>query len=491
MKNSIDWIVIAGYLLGMLAVGFYYKRKIKSVDDYMLGSRKMKPWSVGLSLFATLFSAITYLAMPGEMIKHGPMMWSKIACLPFVYMAVGWFLIPFIMKLRVSSAYELLEVRLGVKIRTLASLFFLTMRFIWMAVIIYMVAQKVIIPVMGWPEETAFWISVALGVLTIVYTSLGGLQGVVVTDVVQSFIIFGGTILAIVIITGHLGSVQSLVPGEWPQHWEKWTFFDAKARVSFMTMIITVFGQYVCTAGSDQMSIQRYLATRDTYAARRAFLTSLIANGVVYLVLAVLGIALLSYYQAHPEFIMAGESLTSAADSLLPYFIVHDLPAGISGLVFSGLLAAAMSSLSSGINSSSHVVINDFILRFKKQKPSQESQVKWARNISFLIGFTTILLSLLMDQVQGNLIEITFKTVNLLTAPLFVPFFMALFVKRARENAVLIGTVVSVITAIAIGFASELFHVQISFLWIIPGSFTAGVVSSYLLCFLLPKPVEL
>ena len=123
-----DWIVVAIYALGMLAIGFHFKRKTKTTDDYMLGGRKMKPWNIGLSLFATLFSAITYLAMPGEMVKHGPMMWSKIASLPFVYAIVGWFLIPHIMKLRVSSAYELLEVRLGVKIRTLASVFFLLMR---------------------------------------------------------------------------------------------------------------------------------------------------------------------------------------------------------------------------------------------------------------------------------------------------------------------------------------------------------------------------
>jgi solute:Na+ symporter, SSS family len=487
MKSILDWIVVAIYALGMLAIGFHFKRKTKTTDDYMLGGRKMKPWNVGLSLFATLFSAITYLAMPGEMVKHGPMMWSKIASLPFVYAIVGWFLIPHIMKLRVSSAYELLEVRLGVKIRTLASIFFLLMRLVWMAVIIYMVAEKVIIPIMGWAEETAIWVSVILGLFTIVYTSMGGLRGVVLTDVIQSFILFGGTILAIIIIINHFGSFSAIMPTEWPDHWEGWSFFDVNARVSFLTMVITVFGMYVCTAGSDQMSIQRYLATRDARAARKAFLSSLIANGLVYIMLAILGIALMAYYKAHPELISAGKSLTTAADTLLPQFIVHGFPVGISGLVFSGLLAAAMSSLSSGINSSSLVVINDFILRFRKQELSQSTQVKWARIISLGIGLVIILLSLVMGNVKGNLIEITFKTVNLLVAPLFVPFFMALFVKRSTENAVLIGTIASALTATCISFSNELFGASISFLWIIPGSFTVGVLVSYFLCYILPK----
>ncbi len=483
MKSILDWMVVAIYIIGMLAIGVYFKRRTKTTDDYMLGGRNMKPWKVGLSLFATLFSAITYLGMPGEMIKHGPMMWTKIASLPFVYAVVGWYLIPHIMKLRVSSAYELLEIRLGVKIRTLASFFFLLMRLIWMAVIIYMLAEKVIVPIMGWSEKTAIWISIALGFFTIVYTSLGGLRGVVLTDVIQSFIMFGGTILAIVIITNHLGSISVLIPEKWPEHWTGWSFFDPNARVSFMTMVISVFGIYVCTAGSDQMSIQRYLATRDAGAARKAFLSSLIANGLVYVMLAALGTALMAYYTVHPDLIMAGQSLTTAADSLLPQFIVNGFPVGISGLVFSGLLAAAMSSLSSGINSSSMVVLNDFIMRFKKGPLSQDTQVRWARIISLLIGLAIILLSLVMGNVKGNLIEITFKTVNLLVAPLFVPFFMSMFVSRSTENAVLIGTIISALTAALISFSAELFGLVISFLWIVPGSFAVGISVSYLLSF--------
>lgn len=492
MKHFLDWMVIAMYGIGMLAIGVYYKRKTKTTDDYMLGGRKMKSWSVGLSLFATLFSAITYLAMPGEMIMYGPMMWCKLASLPFVFLVVGWFLIPYIMKLRISSAYELLEVRLGVRIRILASFFFLLMRLIWMAVIIYMVAQKVIMPVMGWSENTAIWVSMALGIVTIIYTSLGGLRGVVLTDVIQSFILFGGTILAIIIIINHFGSFSDLIPTEWPEHWAEWKFFDVNTRVSFMTVVISVFGWYVCTSGSDQMAIQRYLATRDAKAARKAFLYSMISNIFVYLMLAVLGIALLAYYKANPDLITGGKSLINVADSLFPQFIAHGFPVGISGLVFAGLLAAAMSSLSSGINSSSLVALNDFIVRFKKQKLSQSTQVKWARIISFVIGFVIILLSLGIGNVKGNLLEITFKTVNLLVAPLFVPFFMAMFVNRSTENAVLTGTITSALAAVFISFSNELFNLSISFLWIIPGSFTVGVVVSYLLSMIMPveKPVN-
>ncbi|MCK5208595.1 MAG: hypothetical protein KAQ79_11255 [Cyclobacteriaceae bacterium] len=147
--TSLDWIIIIGYGVGMLLVGFYFSRQNKTSDDYMLGGRNMKSWKVGLSLFATLFSAVTYLSMPGEMIKYGPMIWSMVAALPFIYIVVAYFFIPFIMKLKITSAYELLEAKLDLRNRILATTYFLIMRFVWMAVIIYMVSEKVIVPIMG------------------------------------------------------------------------------------------------------------------------------------------------------------------------------------------------------------------------------------------------------------------------------------------------------------------------------------------------------
>jgi len=143
----------------MLLVGVYYSRRNKSSDDYLLGGRKMSSWGVGLSYFATIFGAVTYLSLPGEMIKNGPMLWCFLAAFPFIYLIVSRFFVPFIMELRISSAYELLEIRVGKKNRILASAYFLTMRLVWMGVIIYMCADKVIVPIMGWPGAQALSIN--------------------------------------------------------------------------------------------------------------------------------------------------------------------------------------------------------------------------------------------------------------------------------------------------------------------------------------------
>jgi len=476
--GSLDWIVIIVYGIGMLLVGFYFSRINKNSDDYMLGGRQMTSWQVGLSLFATMFSAVSYLSMPGEMIKHGPMIWCMVAALPFIYIIVAYFFIPFIMKLKITSAYELLETQLGLRNRLLASAYFLIMRFVWMAVIIYMVSEKVIVPIMGWPEQTALMVSIVMGIITVIYTSFGGLRGVVLTDVVQTFILFGGAILAIVLIIKQLGSISAIIPSQWPQQWAGWVFFDTQVRVSFLTAFITSFGWYVCTAGSDQMAIQRYLATRDVKAARRMYLSSLITNLLTYILLALLGLALFAFYKMHPQLLAAGSSLIDSADLLFPRFIVIGLPAGISGLVIAGLLAASMSSLSSGINSSALSLINDFIIRLRKTAMTEADKLRLAKLISVGIGVVIVLLSLLIGNIKGNLLELTYKTINLLVAPLFVPFFMAMFVRQATPAGTFIGTLTAGIVAALISFSQEFFGSTISFLWIIPGSFLAGVLVS-------------
>lgn len=482
--TDLDWFVIIIYGIGMLGIGFYFFRKNKSADDYMLGGRGMKSWKVGISLFATMFSAITYLSLPGELIKHGPMIFLMLTAVPFVYLVVAYYFIPFFMRLKVTSAYELLESRLGLQSRILSAIYFLIMRLLWMSVILYMVAEKIIIPILGWSEQSALLLSIVMGVITITYTSIGGLRGVVLTDVIQSFILFFGTILAIVIIVSHLGSVSAIVPSEWPDHWAGWVFYDTHARVSLVTAFISTFSWFVFTAGSDQMSIQRCLATKDVKAARRMYLSNLVVDVLVQLLLLVLGFSLYAYVKMNPVFLPAGTSIIDNADTLFPGFIAHGFPAGISGLVLAGLLAAAMSSLSSGINSSSLSIVNDFILRLRNKTMTEANKVKLSTVISFLIGVVIVLLSMIIGNIKGNLLELTFKTVNLLVAPLFVPFFMAMFIPIAKPNATFIGTVLSGIAAVLISFSQELYGVKISFLWIMPVSFLAGATISILLSLL-------
>ncbi len=469
-----DWVVILLYAMGMLAAGWYYSRRTKTQDDYLLGGRAMRPWAVGLSLFATLLSTISYLAIPGEMIKHGPMIIAAILSYPIIVAVVGWLLIPRIMRLEVTTAYEILEEKLGVSVRVMGSIFFLALRLMWMAVIIYATTSKVLIPLLGWEVSATPYVCAVLGIITVVYTSMGGLRAVVFTDVVQTFILFGGAVLAVVLITVKLGGVGEWWPTAWAPTWdEPKLWFDAKARVTLASACLATLTWHICTAGSDQMAIQRYLATRDSSAARRMYITSMGAGALVMVFLAILGCALFAYFQATPHLIPDGQTISSSADRLFTRYIISGLPPGISGLIIAGLLAAAMSSLSSGINSSCSVITVDFVERFRRDPEKRTDHVRLAKIVSWIVGAVVVVLSSGVGFVEGNLLEVTYKVVNLLVTPLFVLFFMAMFVPRATPLATLAAAGASTAVAVGIAFFGLL---GLSFMWIMPGSLVVGVI---------------
>jgi len=476
--KPLDWLVIAMYLAAMLGIGWYYATRTRNTEDYLLGGRRMGSLSVGLSLFATMLSTITYLALPGEMIKHGPMMLGIIAGLPPVYLLAGWFLIPRFMTLRITSANELLEARLGLAVRTLGALFFLAMRLAWMALIIYATSDKILVPLLGLGSDATPIVCLVLGTITVIYTSMGGLRAVVVTDVTQTLILFGGAILTLVLISIRLGGPLAWWPHGWPAEWQEpvW-WFSSSARVTFFGAALAQFTWWLCTAGSDQMAIQRYLATRDARAARNVLLTSLLANALVAIVLCVTGLALWGYFRVHPELLGTGGTALGDADKLFPRFIEVGMPAGVSGLVIAGLLAAAMSSLSSGVNSSCSIITVDFVDRFGLYRVFNDRQhVQLARVVSVVIGVIVVALASVVGAVHGNLLEVTFKVVNLLTAPLFGLFFMAMFARWATGPGTIVGAAAGVAVAVLINFWRELTGGPgISFLWAMPLSFLAQV----------------
>lgn len=467
----LDWIVIGLYAAALLVVGYVCGRKVETEEDYLLGGRTMRPTAVGLSMFATLFSTITYLAFPGEMIRHGPMILAGLIAYPLVFWIVGWFLIPHFMRLRVTSGYELLERRLGVGVRMIGVSMFLLLRLLWMSVIIYATADIVLVPLLGLSSHYTPLLCLVMTVLTIIYTSMGGLRAVVLTDVIQTMILFCGAIIALVLLTWWCGGIEGWFPSTWSPQWDPLAVIQTGENGrSILVAFVAGVVWFVSTSGSDQMAIQRYLATRDIQAARQVMSISLIANTGVQLLLAAVGFALLGFYQSNPELIPGGANLVEQADRLFPAFIVYALPMGLSGLVIAGLLAAAMSSLSSGLNSVCAVVSVDLIGRFHIGN-NGKNHVTQSRWISVVIGLIVIALSTGVASVEGNLLELTYKVVNLFVAPLFGLFVMALFVKWATGLGTILGAIAGMIVVGLINFWTPLTgHSQppIGFMWAMP-----------------------
>lgn len=480
--GALDWFVVVVYGAVLVGIGFYYSRRQKTTEEYFLAGRNTKAFTAGISLFATLLSTITFMAMPGEMVQNGPVVAALyLAALPVTYLIIARLVIPAIMRQHVSSAYELLEARLGRRVRVLGSVTFIVTRLIWMALLLH-TTSTVLVNVMGWDPQWMTAITATTGLVTIVYTLSGGFEAVLVTDVLQSFVLLLGAVLALICIGISMGGIDALWPTGWMPHWAPQPVFsfDPHVRVTMVGSLISTIVYWVCTAASDQLAIQRYLTTRDTATARRAFLFNNTADAIVTSVLTLVGVALLAFYQRGPGVLPDNLTLARNGDAVFAHFIGHYLPMGVSGLVISGMLAAAMSSISSGLNGIISSFSTDIIeTQWADPHRTEKTKVRHARFLALAIGLVTVVMSIGIGAVPGNLIEVSSKTTSLLLCPIFGLFFLALRVPFATPFGAVMGATYSFVTAFVISYWDVLTgRAGLSFQWIAPAAFVVTLVAS-------------
>jgi SSS family solute:Na+ symporter len=479
----LDWGILACYAASMLAIGWYCSRQSVSTQEYFVSNRRMHPALVGVSLFVTLLSTISYLSMPGEVLGKGPAYLTRILAYPLAYLAVGFLLLPVYMRQHVTSAYELLETKLGLSVRLLGAVLFIVLRLVWMSLLVYLAAKAMTV-MLGVDDTWVPIIVLVMGAITVVYTSMGGIQAVVITDLVQTILLYGGTLLVLALVTIRTGSVNWF-PTSWQSHWDHQPLysFDPATRVSVLGTLVSTLLFSICTAGGDQTSVQRFMSTTDARAARRALAVQLSVATLVSLTLGVIGLALLGYFQQFPEKLPPHLSLSADADDIFPYFIAYQLPPGASGLVVAGMFAAAMSSLDSGVNSITAVVMTDFCDRFGYRPRTERAHLRAAQLLALTIGVLIVLGSSQMDKVPGNITAVTSKTANLLTPTIFCLFFFALFVPFANAKGVWAGAIAGTTAAVLVAFSGPIFGVDpqtgsdpISFQWIAPISMATNLI---------------
>ena len=291
-------------------------------------------------------------------------------------------------------------------------------------------------------------------------------------------------------------------PTEWNPTWDTQPLFslDPNVRVTAFGTILGATLWWVCTAGGDQTAVQRFMATKDVRAARRSFLVNSVSSAMVSLVLTLVAFSLLGYFQARPEFLPPG----LGADRVFPHYIVHHLPIGISGLVVSGLFAAAMSSIDSGVNSLTAVVMTDFVDRFRHRPLGEAARVRLSQALALVIGLIVVLAcSLLIENVPGNFLEMTQRTLQLYVGSIFVLFFLSLFVPFSNAWGVVAGSASALLTGASVAYWRSLNQmfvvlgwtppsewtgiVNFSFQWILPVSLLVGTTVGCLLSVLTPN----
>lgn len=477
---AIDYIIIALYLTMTIGVGWYHGRRQKNAREYFIGSGNMNTGLIGVSLFATLLSTISYLALPGETIGKGPFILASSIAKPISFFVVGYILIPVYMRQRVTSAYELLEERLGLQNRLLGAGLFIGLRLIWMTLLMYLAARALTV-MMGVDESWIPTIVLVAGLVAVIYTSMGGLTTVVTTDFIQFVLLFGGALLVIAHVTWRFGGF-GWVPTEWASHWDTQPIFslDPSIRLTLFGTVLSGAAWGIATAGGDQTAIQRFMATRDAKSARFAYGTNLVVSFAVVTVLVIVGFALMSYYQMNSHQLPAGWDLAQRADDVFPHYIAYQLPPVISGLVVAAMFAAAMSSVDSGVNSITAVVMTDLIGRLRQSPLNDRARLRLSKSLAFGIGAFVVVGSSFIGLVPGNIIAMTQKTSNLVVTPLFSLFSLfvfALFVPFATPWGATIGVISGVISATLIAFSGPIFvptfdpaydYDPISFQWIAP-----------------------
>jgi solute:Na+ symporter, SSS family len=488
----LDLAVIILYLAGTLGIGVYFARRQTSKESYFLSNRQMPWYLVGISVFATLLSTMTYLSIPGEMIRYGVGYFFAylgfIAAVPLVNRLI----IPYLMRLPVTSVYEYLEKRYGIAARSLAAGVFVATRLIWIGLVTY-TASFAISAITGWTIPV---IALVIAGVAIFFATAGGITAVIWMSVVKFAILFGGAILVPVYILILTGSG----PGEW---WAAFSqagraavpvfSFDATVRITIIGMVILQVTWNLCTHGADQVAAQRYLTTDSPASAARSVWLFALANVGLIGLLAVCGLGLFFY-----NYSISGLSLNEFqtavapdADNLLPRFIATQLPVGIAGLLLAALISAAMTSVGSGVNSISTVLVTDFFDRFSSRETARNSLLL-ARSLTVTAGLLGFLAAVTVDYLMRastwNLVELIERANHLFVAPLAALFFAGLFFRRTGTWSVILGFFAGVITSLLVSFSGEIFGTSISFMWIMPASLLVSMLVSFGTGFLLDTP---
>ena len=430
----INWTVLVIYLAGMLGMGFYFMRKEKGADDFFKGGGRIPWWAAGISIYATMLSAITYMTIPAKAYNtdwtYYPMLWMIL----LVSFPVIKYYLPYFRKLNVTSAYEILEKRFNLFTRTLASTLFCIFMIVRMAIVLYL-------PSLALTAVTGIDIYlciVLMGLITIIYCTMGGVTAVIWGDVVQGIIlVFGALFAAVYLILGTEGGLSGCIDIALEN--DKLRLFDFSNSWSQATWWVIILGglaNNLISYTSDQTVIQRYLTTSDEKSAGRSILVNGLMSVFISVVFYIIGTGLYTFYNTHPAEL---DVTMQQSDAIFPFFMMSQMPAGVAGALIAAIFAATMSTISSNINSVATAFSIDFWKRFRPSTSDLQlvSVARWASVASGMVG---LLLALFMAtwEIQSFL-DFFNEALGLLTSGLGGLFFIAVFMKRVKGYAALAG----------------------------------------------------
>ena len=471
--NSVDLAVVAIYIAGCTALGTWLGSRSQGLKGYFLAESDVPAWAVMISIVATETSTATFLSVPGVAYR-GDFTYLQLA---FGYilgrMVVAAVLLPAYFRGKIFTAYQLLQDRFGGSTRTTASILFLVARSLGDGLRLFL-AATVLQHLTGWSTGAAI---VAVAVITVTYTFLGGMKAVIWTDVIQFSVYIVGALIALSILVNKL-------PGGWHElvqtahAADKFRLFDFSFTLTrpftFWAGLIGGMVLNTATHGADQMMVQRDLSARSERQAAGA----LVASGFVILaqfaLFLLIGVSLWVFYGVFPP---ANSSIRS--DEMFTYFIIHYLPTGVLGLVIAAIFSAAMGTLAGSLNASASTIVNDLYRPFTKNRDDRHL-LRVGRVMTIAWGGVLTAVAFGARRLEDNVVNNALAIASFVSGILLGLFLLGILTRRVGQSAALVGVLAGLG---AVSFAK--FQTPLAWPWFaLVGSFTVynvGLLASFVM----------
>ena len=435
----LNFTTLFTYLLAMVGIGVYFAKKNKNTNDYFRGGQRIPWWAAGCSIFATMLSSITYMSVPAIAFATN---WVYLLGYPAIFITaafVVYFVLPFFRRIDATSAYEYLEKRFNRATRLIGSALFVLFQIGRMAIVMFLSALA-LAAITPFTEIECILI---MGVLSIIYCTLGGVEAVIWTDTVQTFVLLGGALLILGLILsrvdGGISEFFTVALNEEKFHTINWDWdMVSYTTAAFWVLILGSFGQNLVSYTSDQTVVQRYMTTSNEKKAARAIWTNGLMALPAGLLFFALGTALFVFYKTNPTHL----DPTFKTDAIMPLFIVKEIPVGIAGLIVAGIFAAAQSTISTSMNSTATAIVTDFFRPFNLAK-SEKSYLNLSRLMTIIMGCAGTIFALLFSSADiKSLFESFITVIGLFGGSLGGLFLLGMFTRRANGPGAVVGALV-------------------------------------------------
>lgn len=427
--NPFDMGIMLLYFGAIIWIGLYFSRTAQSTEGYFLGGHSVPSWALGLSMMAAKISSVTFLALPAAAFALDWRLFVPYLTYPVIGLVAIWIFIPFYRNGAKTTAFEYLNSRFGKGARLYGSLIFILGQILRVGSILYLLS----IPVQMITGISPLLSMLLIGGMVTLYTVLGGIKAVIWTDVIQSFILYIGGVVAMVIILRQVpGGLTQIVQSGWAEG--KFGLGSMQWNPSertFWAMLIVGTTSCLHAYTADQNMVQRYLSSKTLGEARKAALLSTLLCLPTWGFFFFIGTALFVFYHVVPDPAIAN----LPADNVFPHFILTQMPVGLTGVVLAGILSASMGSLSSSLNSIATVSTVDVIAPYLLRGKTDQFYTRTAKAMTGFAAFAMLFVAFFyLNAEKESFVDLNLKIGGLIGGVTLAFFMLGFFAPKVNSK---------------------------------------------------------